>query len=83
MANLMRTKKKKSVLAFFIEVAISPNFSSKICWAKLQSILLISKYLEKKLFKNLKSFSVKIIVVLFLQNLVGIGYNSTSVLGKF
>ena len=48
MANLMRTKKKKSVLAFFIEVAISPNFSSKICWAKLQSILLISKYLEKK-----------------------------------
>jgi hypothetical protein len=52
----MRTKKKKSVLAFFIEVAISPNFSSKICWAKLQSILLISKYLEKKLLKNLKSF---------------------------
>ncbi len=50
----MRTKKKKSVLAFFIEVAISPNFSSKICWAKLQSILLISKYLEKKLLKNLK-----------------------------
>ena len=73
MANLMRTKKKKSVLAFFIEVAISPNFSSKICWAKLQSILLISKYLEKKLLKNLKSFSVKIIVVFFYKILWELG----------
>ena len=78
-----RTKKKLSVLAFFIEVAISPNFSSKICWAKLQSILLISKYLEKKLLKNLKSYLTKIIVVLFLQNLVGSANPSASALGKF